>query len=86
MIGNIIGWGLFGLIAGGIARFLVPGRDPMGCLATILLGVAGSFLGGFISHLLFGSATEGMQPAGFVGAVIGGVLVLILFRKFIRSR
>ena len=82
MIGNIIGWCVFGLIAGGIARLLTPGKDPMGCLATIGLGVAGSFLGGFVAHLLFGGRGDGFQPAGMIGAVIGGIVVLLLLRKY----
>lgn len=86
MIANIIGWCLFGLVAGGIARLLTPGKDPMGCLATIALGVAGSFVGGFISHLLFDSSGDGVEPAGLIGAVIGGILVLIVFRKMARRR
>lgn len=82
MIGNIVGWCVFGLIAGGIARFLTPGKDPMGCIATIGLGVAGSFLGGLVAHLLFSRANEGFQPAGMVGAVLGGIVVLLLLRKY----
>lgn len=85
MIGNIISWCVFGLIAGAIARFLTPGRDSMGCFATIGLGVAGSLLGGFISHVLFGSSNEAIQPVGFLGAVIGGVLVLFLLRTLARN-
>lgn len=82
MIGNIIGWCVFGLLAGALARLLTPGKDSMGCLATIGIGVAGSFLGGAISHVLFARSYEGIQPAGFLGAVIGGVIVLLLLRKF----
>lgn len=89
---NILGWILFGLVVGAIARFLVPGRDPMGWLGTILLGVAGSLLGGFLAMLIFGHADElaetsamGFEPAGFIGALIGGVLVLLLIRQFRRK-
>lgn len=82
MIGNIIGWCVFGLIAGALARFFMPGRVPMGCLATIGLGVAGSVMGGFISHLLFGSSDGAFEPAGLIGAVLGGILVLLLLRRF----
>ena len=82
MIFEIIGWCLFGLITGGIARFLMPGRDPMGCLGTILLGVAGSFTGGFLFHLLFGSGGNEIEPANFLGALIGSVVVLFAMRKF----
>ncbi|TWU27668.1 hypothetical protein Pla144_24450 [Bythopirellula polymerisocia] len=85
MIGNIISWCVFGLIAGALARFLTPGKDPMGCFGTVGLGVAGSFLGGAISHLLFGISNQGIQPAGFIGAVIGGVFVLLLLRHFAKK-
>jgi uncharacterized membrane protein YeaQ/YmgE (transglycosylase-associated protein family) len=84
MISNIIGWCIFGLIAGAIARLLTPGRDPMGCLGTIAVGVAGSFLGGFVVSLLFGDMDEEFQPAGIIGAVVGGVVVLLLLRRFSR--
>jgi uncharacterized membrane protein YeaQ/YmgE (transglycosylase-associated protein family) len=87
---NILGWLVFGLFVGAIARFLVPGRDPMGWIGTILLGVAGSMLGGFVGSLIFGHAEElgdtgaAFQPAGFLGALIGGIVVLLLVRQFRR--
>ena len=84
MIGNFIGWCVFGLIAGAIARLLSPGRDPLGCLGTILLGVAGSFAGGFLGRLIFGESGDGIYPAGLIGSVIGGILVLVLVRKLSR--
>ena len=55
MIGEIIGWLIVGLIIGALARLLMPGRDPMGCLMTALLGVAGSVVGGFIGRLIWGA-------------------------------
>jgi uncharacterized membrane protein YeaQ/YmgE (transglycosylase-associated protein family) len=85
---NILGWIIFGLIVGAIARLLVPGRDPMGWIGTILLGVAGSLLGGFLGALIFGQADDltetgmGFTPAGFIGALIGGIIVLLLVRQF----
>lgn len=84
MISNLIGWCLFGLIAGAIARLLTPGKDPMGCLGTMALGVVGSVIGGFLLSLFFGGDRQGFEPAGFIGAVIGGVLVLLLFRRLMR--
>ncbi len=86
MIGNIIGWCVFGLIAGAIARMLTPGRDPVGCLGTILIGVAGSFAGGFLGHLIFGESGERISPAGLIGSVIGGILVLVLMRRLAPKR
>lgn len=81
MVFNVIGWCVFGLLAGGLARLLVPGRDPMGWLATIGLGIAGSFLTGAVFHVLFASSNSGVQPAGFFGSVIGGIAVVLTLRS-----
>jgi len=85
MITNIIGWCLFGFVAGLIARFLTPGDDTMGCTATIGLGIAGSFTGGYLSKMLFGAGDEGFQPASYVGAIFGAILLLLLLR-FIKGK
>ncbi len=87
MIGDILAWCVFGLCAGAVARFLTPGRDPMGCLWTMGLGVAGSLFTGFLVSSLFGPRLEdgGIQPAGFIGAVIGGIVVLLILRSFSRQ-
>ncbi|OXM49658.1 GlsB/YeaQ/YmgE family stress response membrane protein [Amycolatopsis alba] len=80
MFWTILGWILFGLIAGFIARALVPGKDDIGVLRTIVLGVVGSVVGG----LLFGLLTvgfRGFQPAGWIGSVIGAVIVLVIYNK-----
>jgi uncharacterized membrane protein YeaQ/YmgE (transglycosylase-associated protein family) len=81
MIGFIIGLIIVGLIAGALARLLVPGRDPMGIGATIVLGIVGSFVGGFLADLLFRSDTEdrGFGPAGIIGSIIGAVIVLLIY-------
>ncbi len=73
---------IVGLIAGALARFLVPGRDPMGCLGTIVLGVAGSFLGGFLWNLIeYGHLeTHKFHPAGILGSILGAIILLILLR------
>lgn len=83
MLGFIISMLVVGLIAGFLARALVPGRDPMGIGGTILLGVIGSFIGGFLGYVLFGKdAGEGaLQPSGLVGAVLGAVVALLVYRK-----
>ena len=85
---TIIGFILLGIIAGALARLLVPGRDPMGLLGTMLLGVAGSFVGGFLASLLLNrDAGEGLlQPAGLIGSVIGAVLALLLYRAIAGRR
>ncbi len=71
---------LIGLIAGAIAKLIMPGKDPGGCIVTMLLGVAGAFLGGFLFRLL-GIGGEG--PAGLIGAVIGALILLALYRMFV---
>jgi uncharacterized membrane protein YeaQ/YmgE (transglycosylase-associated protein family) len=79
---------IIGLIAGFIARGLVPGRDPMGVLGTILLGIVGSFVGGFLGYVLFGKdVTQGaIQPSGIVGSIIGAVIVLVVWRAMAHRR
>jgi uncharacterized membrane protein YeaQ/YmgE (transglycosylase-associated protein family) len=79
---GILGWIVFGLIAGIVAKLLMPGRDPGGFIVTIVLGVAGALLGGFIGQAL-GFYREG-EPAGFLMSVIGAVLLLGLYRMFMR--
>ena len=72
----ILTWLLIGLIAGALARFLVPGRDPMGILGTILLGLVGSLVGGFLGNLVFGGQLE-VTAAGLFGSVIGAIIALL---------
>ena len=83
MLGFLITMLIIGLVAGFLARALVPGRDPMGIGATILLGVVGSFVGGLLGYLLFGKdADEGaLQPSGLIGAVVGSVIALLVYRR-----
>ena len=76
---SIIGWILFGLIVGVVAKLLMPGRDPGGMIVTILLGIGGALVGGFIGRAL-GWYGEG-DPVGFIMAVIGAILVLFAYRK-----
>ena len=78
MLISILSWILFGLIVGVIARLLIPGRDPMGWLATIFLGIVGSFLGGLIAYA-FGWATEPGQPAGWLLSIVGAILGLLFY-------
>lgn len=83
MLGFIITMLIVGLIAGFLARALVPGRDPMGIGGTILLGVIGSFVGGFLGYLLFGkdSGEGALQPSGLIGAVLGSIVALLIYRR-----
>jgi uncharacterized membrane protein YeaQ/YmgE (transglycosylase-associated protein family) len=82
VIGFIVTMIIVGAIAGFLARFLVPGRDPMGCLGTILLGVVGSFIGGFLGYVLFGKdPTDGaFQTSGLLGSIIGAIIALLIIR------
>jgi len=82
MITFIIVLLVVGLIAGAVARLLVPGRDPMGCLGTILLGVVGSFVGGFIWNLVeyHRFAPHKFHTVGIIGSILGAILVLIIVR------
>jgi len=70
---------IVGLIAGWIARALVPGPDPMGWLGTIVLGVVGSFVGGTLAALLFGGTLE-ISASGLIGSIIGAIIVLLVWR------
>lgn len=79
---NIIIWILFGLVVGVVAKLLMPGRDPGGFIVTILLGIAGAFLGGFIGRAL-GFYGPG-EAAGFIMATLGAILILILYRVVVR--
>ena len=79
---------IFGLIAGALARLLVPGPDPIGIGGTIVLGIVGSFVGGFLGYLLFGKDLgEGaLQPSGLIGSIIGAVIALLIYRVLVRRR
>lgn len=78
---GILGWIVFGLVVGALAKFVMPGRDPGGIIVTILLGIAGAVVGGYIGRSL-GWYAEG-EPAGFVMAFVGAILLLILYRLVI---
>ena len=73
---SILGWLILGLICGVIARLLVPGRDPMGWVATIVLGLAGSVIGGLIAYALH-LGTEPYEPGGWILSIIGATLALL---------
>jgi uncharacterized membrane protein YeaQ/YmgE (transglycosylase-associated protein family) len=88
MLGLIITLLIVGLIAGALARLLVPGRDPMGIGATILLGIVGSFVGGFLGWAIFhhDRSQGALQPSGIIGSVIGAIIVLLIYRHFSSRR
>jgi uncharacterized membrane protein YeaQ/YmgE (transglycosylase-associated protein family) len=80
---SIIGWILFGLIVGIVAKLIMPGPDPGGMVVTILVGIVGALIGGFIGRML-GWYGEG-DPVGFIMAVIGAIVVLFGYRKISRT-
>jgi uncharacterized membrane protein YeaQ/YmgE (transglycosylase-associated protein family) len=73
---------VFGLIVGAIARLLMPGPQPLGIILTSLLGVAGSFVGGCIGNLIHGEPISEVHRSGWIGAVVGSLLLLFLYGKF----
>ncbi|MEO9137851.1 MAG: GlsB/YeaQ/YmgE family stress response membrane protein [Jatrophihabitans sp.] len=83
MLGLIVTMIIVGLIAGALARLLVPGRQDISIPMTILLGIVGSFVGGFLGYLIFHKdASDGfLQPAGIIGSVIGAVIVLLIWTR-----
>ncbi|MGH2683498.1 MAG: GlsB/YeaQ/YmgE family stress response membrane protein [Actinomycetota bacterium] len=82
---NIIVWLLIGLVAGALARFLVPGRDPMGFVGTLVLGLVGSLVGGFLGSLLT-RGDDDLSPAGLIGSVIGAIIALLIWRAMSHRR
>jgi uncharacterized membrane protein YeaQ/YmgE (transglycosylase-associated protein family) len=77
---DVIWFLLIGLIAGFIARALVPGPDPMGWLGTMVLGIVGSLVGGTLAALVFGG-TLALSAAGIIGSIIGAIIVLLVWRQ-----
>ena len=84
MLGLIVSLLIIGLIAGAVARLVIPGKQNLSILATIGIGVVGSFVGGFLGYLLFRSdrADGFFQPSGIFGSIIGAIIVLLLWLKF----
>ena len=79
-LGSVLAFIIIGLIAGAVARFLVPGPDPMGWIGTIVLGIVGSFVGGFLANLIFGGVVA-LSPSGIIGSIIGAIIVLLIWRQ-----
>ena len=83
MIGLLLVLLVIGFTAGALARVLVPGSDSMGFLSTVVLGLVGSFVGGFLGYLLFDRDAAGgaLQPSGFIGSVLGAIIALVIYRS-----
>jgi uncharacterized membrane protein YeaQ/YmgE (transglycosylase-associated protein family) len=82
MIGFLLWLFILGMIAGFVARFLVPGRDPLGFLGTVALGVVGSFVGGFLGSLIFEQQLT-LRTTGILGSIVGAVIALLIYRRLV---
>jgi uncharacterized membrane protein YeaQ/YmgE (transglycosylase-associated protein family) len=82
---GIIGFLIVGLIAGAIARLVVPGRDPLGFFGTILLGLVGSVIGGLVANALI-EGDQDFSPAGIIGSILGAIVALLIWRWFVARR
>jgi uncharacterized membrane protein YeaQ/YmgE (transglycosylase-associated protein family) len=87
---DIIGWIIFGLVAGLLARWLLPGKDPGGCIVTVVLGIAGAVVGGFMSRVLGVANTVNLGDRNFLiqllFAVIGAIIILVVYRMVAGKR
>ena len=81
---GIIGWIVIGGLAGAIAKLLMPGKDPGGCIVTVLLGIAGALIAGWIGHAVGWYGTG--EGAGFIGAVVGAIILLVIYGFFAGKR
>jgi uncharacterized membrane protein YeaQ/YmgE (transglycosylase-associated protein family) len=86
-MGAIIGWIIFGLIAGAIAKLIMPGKDPGGFFMTAVLGIAGALVGGFIGRMLWGSSgVDSWSIGSFALAICGSILLLLVYRMIVGRR
>jgi uncharacterized membrane protein YeaQ/YmgE (transglycosylase-associated protein family) len=82
---GVLSWILLGLIAGALAKFVVPGRDPGGCLVTIVIGIVGGLLGGFLGSFVGLGKIESFDLGGIIIATLGAIILLIIYRLFRRG-
>lgn len=85
-IGSIIGWLVIGLIAGALAKLIMPGKDPGGIIVTLLLGIVGAMLGGFLGSRIFGQPLEGFSFVSLILAIVGALIVLGIYRAVVGRR
>jgi uncharacterized membrane protein YeaQ/YmgE (transglycosylase-associated protein family) len=81
---GILGWIIFGLVVGVVAKLVMPGKDPGGIIVTMLLGIVGAVLGGFVGRAL--NLYQPGEPAGLLMSIVGAVLVLAIYRMMVRKR
>jgi len=81
---GVVGWIVFGLIVGALAKLVMPGRDPGGIIVTILLGIVGAVVGGWLGQAVGMYGPN--QPAGFLMSLLGSVVLLALYRMFVGRR
>jgi uncharacterized membrane protein YeaQ/YmgE (transglycosylase-associated protein family) len=81
---GFLGWILIGLLAGALAKLIMPGKDPGGCIVTIVLGIAGALLAGFVGNAV-GWYSQG-QAGGFIAATLGAIVILWIYRLIVRRR
>ena len=79
-----IAWIIIGGLAGAFAKLLMPGKDPGGCIITVLLGIAGALLAGFLGQMM--NIDSAMNGAGFIGAIAGAFLLLLIYRLILKRR
>jgi uncharacterized membrane protein YeaQ/YmgE (transglycosylase-associated protein family) len=85
-MGAMIGWIIFGLIAGAVAKLLMPGKDPGGLFVTMLLGIGGALLGGFIGSVLWGSTGVNDWSIGSFALAIGGAILMLAIYRLLKGR
>lgn len=83
---GLISWILFGLLAGALAKFIMPGKDPGGCIVTTLIGIAGAVAGGFLATFLGFGGVAVWTWEGFIIAVLGALLLLLLYRLIFKKK
>ncbi len=84
---GIIAWILFGLIAGALAKLIMPGKDPGGCLVTVAIGIAGALIGGYIGSTVFAfGKVTGFNIRSFLIAILGSIVLLFIYRLLVKRR